>query len=111
MPHKKSHKRSRKSMKKTMRRKRGGFYGASGAIAPGSMEWKAGQETQAPAYVRGGKRGARKSRKAKKGGASYGAVSASYQGTGSRGLADYVPVITKTGDGGSALGQFNVKSA
>ena len=108
MPHKKSHKRSRKSMKKTMRRKRGGFYGASGAIAPGSMEWKAGQEIQAPSYARGGKR--RGTRKAKKGGASYGAVSASYQGTGTRGLADYVPVLTKTGTGGSALGEFNVKS-
>jgi hypothetical protein len=108
MPHKKSHKRSRKSMKKTMRRKRGGFYGASGAIAPGSMEWKAGQETRAPSYVRGGKR--RRTRKAKKGGASYGAVSASFQGTGSRGIADYVPITTKTGEGGSALGEFNVKS-
>lgn len=108
MPHKKSQKRSRKSLKKTMRRKRGGFYGASGAIAPGAMEWKAGQETQAPSYARGGKRrGMRKSRKVKKGGASYGAVSASYQGTGSRGIADYVPVDTKGASGPAAEGAFN----
>ena len=94
-----------------MRRKRGGFYGASGAIAPGAMEWKAGQETQAPAYARGGKRrGTRKSRRStkKKGGASYGAVSASYQGTGSRGIADYVPVDTKGAAADSAAeGAFN----
>jgi hypothetical protein len=100
-------------MKKTMRRKRGGYYGANGAIAPGAMEWKAGVEVAAPAHVRGGKRRAsRKTRKSmmkkKRGGASYGAVSASYQGTGARGIADYVPVDTKGAPVDSAAeGAFN----
>ena len=111
MPHKKSHKRLRKSVKKTMRRKRGGFCGANGAIAPGAMEWKAGQETQSPSYARGGKRrGTRKSRKTmkKRGGAAYGAVSASFQGTGSRGIADHVPVDIKGSPADSAAeGAFN----
>ena len=119
MPHKKSHtgkgKGGRKSLKKTMRRKRGGYYGANGAIAPGAMEWKAGQEAATPAYARGGKRRAsRKSKKTmkKKGGAAYGAVSASYQGTGARGIADYVPVDTKgSAPDSAALGAFNNKAA
>ena len=44
----------------------------------------------------------------KRGGASYGAVSASYQGTGSRGLIDVVPTTTKYPPfGGSTHGAFN----
>jgi hypothetical protein len=109
MPHKK------RSAKKTMRRKRGGYYGANGAIAPGAMEWKSGQETAAPPHVKGGskRRKSKKSKKTmkKKGGAAYGSVSASFQGTGSRGIADHVPVDIKGSAADSAaFGAFNNKA-
>lgn len=111
MPHKK------RSAKKTMRRKRGGYYGANGAIAPGAMEWKSGQETATPSHVQGGsKRRKSKSKKSKKtmkkkGGAAYGSVSASFQGTGSRGIADHVPVDIKGSAADSAaFGAFNNKA-
>jgi hypothetical protein len=112
MPHKKGH-------KKTMKRKsvkKGGYYGASGAIAPGAMEWKAGSEMGDFAISsRGGNTqyGARRHKKSKKsmkkthkmrGGSKFGAVSASYQGQGSRGLADYAQITTKYPSGGPAAG-------
>lgn len=50
-----------------------------------------------------GKKGSRKHR----GGSRYGGVSASYVGTGSRGLANHIPVSTRTGDAGPSLGAFN----
>ncbi len=110
MPHKKSHK--KRAGRKTV--KKGGYYGFSGQVGTGAPLWSTGAETKAPAYAAGGKR--RKSRKVTRrrkvrGGGSWGAVSASYQGSGVRGIADYVPVSTKTGDGGAALGAFNVKPA
>ena len=64
----------------------------------------------------GGKRRMTKRRKLTKGkkvsrkhrgGGKFGGVSASYVGTGSRGMADRVPVSTRTGDSGPALGAFN----
>jgi len=118
MPHKKSHKR------KTVRRKqKSGFYGAVGAIAPGAMQWSAGSEKggcAADMSGRGGNnsvqygRGRRGSKKAKRstrrkhrGGGKFGGVSASFAGTGSRGLADYTGVITRTPVGSSSEGNFN----
>jgi hypothetical protein len=111
---------SRTSKKHTLRRKhRGGYYSAVGAIAPGAMEWGRGSEMGDYAISsRGGNtqfgRG-RKSRKGKpkktrkmRGGNKFGAVSASYQGTGARGIADYVPTNTKYPPFGPAqLGAFN----
>lgn len=122
----------RKTQKRSASRKtmKGGYYGASGAIAPGAMEWSRGSEMgdfaistrganaqygssrkkhggkrtkRAASKKRGGKRGKR-SASVKRGGGSYGAVSASYQGTGSRGIADAVPVTTKYPSFGPAAG-------
>jgi len=110
------------SRRKTHRRKhRGGYYGAVGAIAPGAMQWGRGSEMGAWANdvsSRGGNgkvhygRG-RSSRKAKRhtrkhrGGGKFGGVSASFSGTGSRGIADYTGVITRTPVGSSSEGKFN----
>ena len=124
MPHKRrSTKRHHK--KRTVRRMRGGFYGASGALAPGAMDWKAGSEMgHYAASTRGGNSmiGAGRKRKGKvtrrhrkhgrhTGGSKYGAVSASFQGSGSRGIADAVPVNTKGPAGSSAYGDWNNKGA
>lgn len=110
------------SRKRTMRRKmKGGYYGATGAIpgAPGAMQWSRGSEMGNWATSsRGGNTqyGARRHRKSKKatkrhrkmkGGGSFGGVSASFQGTGARGLANYVPIVTRDGSGAAAGGAFN----
>ena len=50
-----------------------------------------------------GKKGSRKMR----GGNKYGGVSASFLGSGSRGLANHTAVSTRTGDSGPAFGAFN----
>ena len=121
---------SRQSKKHTRRHRkhRGGFYGAAGAIAPGAMEWSRGSEAgpyAAGLNDRGGnsfqlgsgkrRRGSRKHtrrhRKTRRGGGAYGAVSASYQGTGQRGIADFVGVNTKNGTGAPSLGDFNDNGA
>jgi len=120
---------SRVSRKHTRRHRkhRGGFYGAAGAIAPGAMEWSRGSEAGAFAAGlndRGGnsfqlgagkrRRGSRKvsrRRKTRRGGGAYGAVSASYQGTGERGLANFGGVNTKNGTGAPSLGDFNNNGA
>ena len=108
MPHKKGH--------KTRKVKKGGFYGAAGAIAPGAMEWKSqsemgdwavssrGGNTQYGRGRKGKSKKTRKGGKVKRGGSKFGAVSASYVGTGSRGLADVVPIDTKGAPPGSAAG-------
>lgn len=122
MPHKKSHKR-----KLTRRKHRGGYYGASGAIAPGAMEWRRGSEMGAWATdmsSRGGngkvqygsgrrtRKGKRHSRRRKmRGGGKYGGVSASFTGSGERGLANYDGVLTRTPVGTAAGGAFNDMAA
>lgn len=120
----------RKTQKRSASRKtmKGGYYGASGAIAPGAMEWgrgsemgdfaistrganaqygssrkKRGVKRKSKKTTRGGKRGKR-SASVKRGGGSYGAVSAGYQGTGSRGIMDVVPTTTKYPPFGPAAG-------
>lgn len=122
----------RKTQKRSASRKtmKGGYYGASGAIAPGAMEWGRGSEMgdfaistrganaqygssrkkrggkrtkRSASKKRGGKRGKR-SASVKRGGSAYGAVSASYQGTGTRGIADVVPTTTKYPPFGPAAG-------
>jgi hypothetical protein len=112
MPHKKGH-------KKTMRRKvkKGGFYGASGAIAPGAMQWSRGSEMGGfslssrggnAIYGSGRKRSRKATRKVRRGGSKFGAVSASFQGEGSRGMIDVKGVDTKGAPPGSAAqGAFN----
>lgn len=97
--------------KKTRKAKhRGGYYGAAGPIpgTVGAMQWNRATEVAPPKYAGGKRRKTRKTRKMR-GGNKFGAVSASYQGTGVRGLANYVPVTTK---GGVAThGAFNDNGA
>lgn len=111
--HKKGH---TKKHRMTRRKHRGGFYGATGAIAPGAMAWGRGSEMgQWAVSSRGGNThygaGRRKSRGKKtrkhRGGGSYGGVSASFQGTGSGGMADFKPIVTRDGSGSAAGGAFN----
>lgn len=117
------HRKGHKSMK--TRKMRGGYYGASGAIAPGAMKWSAGSEMgpgvegRAGNATMGGRR--RKSRKATRkltkrgrkmrGGNKFGGVSASFQGEGTAGLANYKGIITRDGSGSAAGGAFNDNGA
>jgi hypothetical protein len=107
MPVKKANK--RKTLKK------GGYYSFSGDVAPGAANWTRHSEMGPYAvsdrggnaqYGRGRKRKSKKTRKAKRGGGSYGAVSASYQGTGARGIADVVG-ISPNKPGFATQGEFN----
>lgn len=108
------------SRKRTMRKHRGGYYSMSGAIAPGAALWtrqsemgdysvsNRGGNSQYGAGKKKGKKGTKKTLKRKqKGSGKYGGVSASYQGTGSRGIADFQGVITRDGSGAPAQGAFN----
>lgn len=115
MPHKKGH--TKKHSRRHKKVKKGGFYGASGAIAPGAMEWKAGSEMGGfSVSSRGGntqygarrrhKKGSKKTRKMR-GGGKFGGVSASFAGSGERGMANYGGVNTRDGSGSSAQGSFN----
>ena len=120
-------KKSVKLNKKTKRRHRGGYYGASGAVVeggvgPAGMKWSGGEEVphresngavlpmQAGDLKKGGRR--HKKRKGKKstkrrmrGGTKFGGPYASYEGNGSRGLAN-VSQGTHT-PGAPQLGRFN----
>ena len=106
----------RKTHKKT---KKGGYYSFSGDVGvPGGAKWVSGSEmgdwsvsnrAGNAQYGRGRKRkGGKKTRKSKvkRGGAPFGAVSASYQGTGARGIADVVGVSTNK-PGFATEGEFN----
>ena len=110
--------------RKTHRRKhRGGYYGASGAIAPGAMQWTAGSEMGQWAgdmSSRGGNgkvqygsgrrrkaKGKRSTRRKHRGGGKFGGVSASFEGTGERGLANYSGVNTRGAPGDPVGGDFN----
>jgi hypothetical protein len=110
---------------------RGGFYSFDGAVGTGAPSWGRGSEmgefvvdktgnigdmrrgSQPVQYGRGrrrGKKGRRTRRKTLRGGGGtkYGAVSASYTGTGERGVANYVGTNTKFPPfGGPAQGAFN----
>ena len=116
---------SRVSKKHTRRHRkhRGGYYGATGALAPGAMEW--GRGSEAGPYAsglgdRGGnsfqlgagrkRRGTRR-RKTRRGGGKYGGVSASFEGQGERGLANVRGVVTRDGSGAAAEGAFNNNGA
>ena len=99
---------------------KGGFYGASGAIAPGAMAWSTGSE-MGQTSTRGGnsmigarRRKGKKSRKVTRrrkhvirGGSKYGAVAASFQGSGERGLINVTGVNTKGPAGSPAYGAWN----
>ncbi len=108
-------KKTRRSTKRKV--KKGGYYSAVGAIAPGAMEWGTASEMGGfsissrggnAQYGSGRKRKQTRKRKTKRGGGSFAQVSASFQGTGSRGIADHVAVDTKGSPAGSATaGAFN----
>jgi hypothetical protein len=104
--------------KKVNKVKKGGYYSFAGDLGhPGAANWKSESEMGSYAISsRGGNtqfgRGRKKSkkgkktRKAKRGGGAYGAVSASYQGTGARGIADVVG-ISPNKPGFATQGEFN----
>ena len=110
--------RKTRTSKKKTRKVKGGYYGMSGAVAPGAPAWTRGSEMGDYAISsRGGNtqygakrhgRKGKKTQKKKKGGSRFGAVSASYQGTGQRGMIDVVPTNTKFPPFGPAQqGAFN----
>jgi hypothetical protein len=119
----KSKSKSRVSKKHTRRHRkhRGGFYGATGAIAPGAMEWGRGSEAGAYAsglndrggnsFQLGAGKKRRAGRKTRRGGGKYGGVSASFEGQGERGLANVRGVVTRDGSGAAAQGAFNNNGA
>ena len=116
---------TKKRTQKHRRKTRGGYYSASGAIAPGAMGWKAESEmgpysaeqiNSGMQYGRGRRRRNKKSKRTRRmkggGGTKFGAVAASFEGTGSRGMADYGGTNTKFPPfGGSTHGAFNNKGA
>lgn len=119
--HRKGHK-GRKTVKRT-RKMRGGYYGASGPIegTNGAMKWGTSSEMDGVdgragnSSVMGGRR--RKSRKGTKktrrmrGGNKFGGVSASFQGSGTAGMANYSGINTRDGTGSAAGGAFNDNGA
>jgi hypothetical protein len=102
----------RKSSKKSTKRRvhRGGFYGAAGAIAPGAMQWNRGSEMGDWAVSRRGNNAqfgmGRKRKRTRRGGNRYGNSYASFEGRGSRGLAD-VSTGTHKPENTAAFGKFN----
>jgi hypothetical protein len=102
MPHKKSHKRkTRRTVKK-----KGGYYGFDGAVGTGAPQWS--RATEVP--VKGGRKSRKATRRRHRGGTRFGMVSASYQGTGTRGIPDYKAVDTNGAPASSAAGgAFNIK--
>ena len=102
-----------------MRKHKGGYYGFKGALATGAPMWGRSSEMGEWAVSNRGANaqyGAGKRRKGKKtmkkgrkqrGSSRFGGVSASYQGTGSRGIADFKGVVTRDGSGAAAEGAFN----
>ena len=115
MARKVSKKQRRSKSRRVTRKMRGGYYGASGAIAPGAMGWARAEEMPVTSGVMAGKSTSgggrvkkKKSRSRKmRGGSRYGAVSGSFTGEGHRGLANMTPVNAKSDSGPSALGAFN----
>ena len=110
----------------TRRRKmKGGFYSFAGAVGPGAPNYTRGSEMGQFAvdkggnignlnpqnviqYGRGRKRRSRRKTRRMRGGGKYGGVSASYQGEGNRGLANFAGINTRVPPlGGAANGAFN----
>ena len=94
---------SRKTLKRrTMKGKRGGYYGFTGKVGPGAPQWDKGTEVEAPDYAKGGKRRRRKTRK---GGMRFANTSYTFNGTGTRGMPNYV--ASGSTKGPAAEGAFN----
>jgi|688.fasta_scaffold687047_2 hypothetical protein len=105
----------RRKTKGRRKTKKGGYYGFNGGLATGAPKWTAGSEMGSSSLSnRGGNSmyGAGRRRKGKKktmrGGGKYGTVSASFEGSGSRGLANFGGVSTRAPPFGPAQeGRFN----
>ena len=111
--------------KKTVRRRkhRGGYYGFDGSLATGAANWGRGSEMQhwadndpkgqgaivgaARRRSRKGTKKSRKTRRVKRGGGKYGGVSASFEGQGERGLANFAGRSSRDNPGVAAQGKFN----
>jgi hypothetical protein len=103
------------------KKQRGGYYGAVGAIAPGAMQWGTASEmggvgtrggnTQTAGRRRKSRKLTKKSKLAKRrkmrGGNKYGGVSASFQGQGVAGMAQYNQTTSRGAPGTAAQGAFN----
>jgi hypothetical protein len=104
--------RRRRSGRKT-RKHRGGFDEDPRPVSKDPADTDPEKEGEDPTLPGGRRRrrSGRKTRKTRKhrGGGTFGATSASYQGTGARGIADYVATDTKGPytNGGAAKGAFN----
>jgi hypothetical protein len=120
MRHSRHSKKSRRHRNRKTRR--GGFYGASGPIVQGgdAMEWKAGSEMggfTADQINKGAKMTGGRKRKTlkrrRRGGGKYGGVSASFDGTGSRGRPNHVGASTRVSgpDDIATFGKFNDNGA
>jgi hypothetical protein len=121
------HRNTKKRATRRHKKQRGGFYEFKGGIAPGAPSWGSGSEMGQFAVDKGGNIGnlnpgnvvqygrgrrrkshGRKTRRRMRGGSKFGAVSASFAGTGSRGMIDVEQVNTKYPPfGGAAGGAFN----
>jgi len=124
------HRRTKKRATRKHRKQRGGFYEFKGGLAPGAPSWGSGSEMGQFAVDKGGnmsnmgpngmrseiqygrgrrrKSRGRKTRRRMRGGSKYGAVAASFAGTGERGMMNVEQVNTKYPPfGGAAEGAFN----
>jgi hypothetical protein len=110
----------RKHSTKRKTAKKGGYYSFSGDVATGAPNWTRHSEmgdyaissrggntqygTGRKKHKKGGKK--RTLRKKMKGGTKFGGVSATFQGTGARGIADAVGVSVNK-PGFATQGEFN----
>lgn len=113
---------SKKTRRHKRKTRRGGYYGAAGPIVAGgdAMQWNAGSEMgkftaeqiNAGAKMTGGRRRRRRTVK-RRGGGKYGGVSASFTGSGERGMGNYVGASTRVSgpDDIAKFGKFNDNGA
>jgi len=103
------------SRRRTARSKKGGYYSFNGAVGTGAPNWTRESELGDASissrgnnaqYGRGRKRKGGKKRKTMRGGTKFGQVSATFQGTGARGVADAIGVSVNK-PGFPTQGQFN----
>lgn len=108
----------RKHTKRQRKTKKGGFYSFSGSVNDSGSgaaytrgsemgDWAISSRGGNTQYGRGRKHKKSKKTMKKRGGGKYGGVSASFEGKGSAGMADYKGVITRDGSGSAAGGAFN----
>ena len=108
---------------RTKKAKKGGYYSFSGDVAPGAANWTRHSEMGAHSisnrggnamYGRGrkrkGKKTGKKTKRVRRGGSRFGAVTASYQGSGSRGMANFAG-ISPNKPGFADKGGFNDNGA